>query len=103
MEELEALRKENAELKRQLEERRKLNINTILSDKFNHCQKVDSDSLKEVPECCSREAKYEYLKKMSAIAISALKEKFFMLSNNEFDTFLRLFATELKFKWNIKN
>lgn len=60
-------------------------------------------AVQQVPECWSKKARYEYLKKMSAVAASALEEKFFILASNEADTFLKLFATELKFKWNIKN
>lgn len=59
--------------------------------------------IKQVPKDWSLEARYEYLKKMSAIAISALEENSFTLVSNETNAFLRLFATELKFKWNIKN
>lgn len=46
MTELEALQKENAELKRQLEERR-INLTT---NTCNHCKGVDPDSLKAMAQ-----------------------------------------------------
>lgn len=45
--------------------------------------------------------RYEYLKKMSAIAISALEKNKFVLGDEEVNTFLKLFAIELKFRWHI--
>lgn len=60
-------------------------------------------AVQQIPECCSQKARYDYLKEMSALVASTLEDNFFTLSDNEADTFLKLFATELKFKWNIKN
>ena len=51
----------------------------------------------------STRARYEYLKKMSELAINTLAENELALNKEEAETFLKLFATELKFKWHIKN
>lgn len=57
----------------------------------------------KAPDNWDSKTRYEYLKKMSAAAISVLEENGFMLTNKEADTFLKLFATEFKFKWHINS
>lgn len=48
-------------------------------------------------------ARYEYLQKMSSYAISALEANGFTITSQEAETFLKLFAIELKFNLNISN